>query len=186
MEAYNSSNQLIGSASGPGNLRDFNGNENGPGTVRVDAPVGQTIAYVLLHDTGNGWCVDNLVTDAGGVVTPGDLQIVKFFDLNEDGLFSTGESLLSGWDYLVEGPGGYSQTVTTGAGGAVSLYDLAAGQYTITETVKPGWNATTTNPFLVNVAPDSTAEAWFGNVPEPSSLTLLAMVFLTGCRRRSR
>ena len=68
LEAYDTSNALLDSASGPANLRYLNGNENGPGTLRVDAPAGQYISYVYLHDTGNFWCADNIRTDASGIV----------------------------------------------------------------------------------------------------------------------
>jgi hypothetical protein len=67
MEAYDASDNLLDSTSGPANRRYLEGNENGPGTLSVTAPVGQTIAYVMVHDTGNYWVVDNLVTDATGI-----------------------------------------------------------------------------------------------------------------------
>ena len=68
LEAYDSSNVLLDSDSGVGNLRYVHGNENGPGTLRVDAPSGQYISYIYLHDTGNYWTVDNIATDASGIV----------------------------------------------------------------------------------------------------------------------
>jgi hypothetical protein len=70
LEAYDSAGTLIDSDTGPANLRYTNNNPNGPGTLRVDAPSGQYIAYVLIHDTGNFWEVDNIRTDASGIVTP--------------------------------------------------------------------------------------------------------------------
>jgi hypothetical protein len=38
--------------------------------LTVDAPAGQTIAYVLIHDTGNFWLIDDLCTDANKAVIP--------------------------------------------------------------------------------------------------------------------
>jgi len=68
LEAYDTSNTLLDSASGPANLRYVNGNASGPGTLRVDAPAGQYISYLYIHDTGNYWTVDNIRTDASGIV----------------------------------------------------------------------------------------------------------------------
>jgi hypothetical protein len=69
LEAYNSTGTLLDSASGPANLRYVNLNASGPGTLRVDAPSGQYISYVLIHDSGNFWEVDNIRTDATGITT---------------------------------------------------------------------------------------------------------------------
>lgn len=68
LDAYSSGGTLLDSASGPANLRYANSNPGGPGTLRVDAPVGQFISYVVVHDTGNFWTVDNILTDASGIV----------------------------------------------------------------------------------------------------------------------
>jgi len=70
IEAYDANDNLIDSDSGPANLRYIDSNPNGPGTVRVDAGPNQTIAYVLAHDTGNYWIMDNVDTDATGIIPP--------------------------------------------------------------------------------------------------------------------
>ncbi len=69
LEAYDSSGFLLDSDSAPGNLRYANNNSNGPGTLRVGAPVGQYISYVIVHDSGNSWVVDNIWTDSSGITT---------------------------------------------------------------------------------------------------------------------
>jgi len=38
--------------------------------LEVDAPSGKTIAYVIIHDTGNYWLMDDLCTDANKAVIP--------------------------------------------------------------------------------------------------------------------
>jgi hypothetical protein len=38
--------------------------------LTVDAPAGKTIAYILIHDTGNYWLIDDLCTDANKAVIP--------------------------------------------------------------------------------------------------------------------
>ena len=64
--AYNESGVVLDSDSGPSNLRYINGNESGPGTLRVVSAT-DYIAYVIVHDTGNYWTVDNITTDASGI-----------------------------------------------------------------------------------------------------------------------
>lgn len=66
--AYDAADQVIAQTSGPANLRYVQGNETGPGTLRVDAPQGSYISYVNVHDTGNFWIVDNITTDASGII----------------------------------------------------------------------------------------------------------------------
>jgi hypothetical protein len=64
--AYNESGAVLDSAFGPSNLRYINGNESGPDTLRVVSAT-DYIAYVIVHDTGNYWTVDNITTDASGI-----------------------------------------------------------------------------------------------------------------------
>ena len=59
--AYDINENQIDSDSQPGNLRYENNNETGPGTLRVDAPSGNFIKYIIIHDTGNYWLVDNII-----------------------------------------------------------------------------------------------------------------------------
>lgn len=67
MEAYSAAGVLIDTDSGPANLRFTNSNAGGPGLLRVDWNGVNHIAYVIVHDTGNFWVIDNVVTDASGV-----------------------------------------------------------------------------------------------------------------------
>lgn len=61
-DAYYSDGTLAGTASVPANL-----NTGLMERLRVDAPPGDCFSYVILHDTGNYWLIDDLTTDAGGV-----------------------------------------------------------------------------------------------------------------------
>jgi len=70
LEAYDADDNLLDTDSQPANRRYLEGNASGPGTLRVDAPVGEQIAYVIIHDTGNYWVVDNIETDATGIEGP--------------------------------------------------------------------------------------------------------------------
>jgi len=172
LEAYNAGDVLLDTDMGPANLRFLHGNGGGPGTVRVDAPPGETIAYVLVHDSGNYWIVDNVLTDATGIQTPADLQIVKFLDANGNGALDGGEGLAGGWQFHVTGPCGFDTTVTTGASGTVSLDSLMGGEYTITEITQAGCQVTTPNPQVIAIGDQSgTAVVQFGNNCSPAPAT---------------
>ncbi len=62
MDAYYPDNTLAATAFVNGNL--FTGQL---ARLRVDAPAGDCFTYVILHDTGNFWLIDDLSTDAAGV-----------------------------------------------------------------------------------------------------------------------
>lgn len=68
LAAYDENDTLLGTDVGGPNLRYINGNASGPGTLRVDAPSGQYIKYAIVSDTGNYWAVDNVLTDATGII----------------------------------------------------------------------------------------------------------------------
>ena len=76
LEAYAADDNLLDVDSGPPNLRIGNGNENGPGILRVDWDGETHIAYVIVHDEGNFWILDNITTDATGIIVdcPADLN----------------------------------------------------------------------------------------------------------------
>ncbi|MBL8763124.1 MAG: hypothetical protein JNM07_02505 [Phycisphaerae bacterium] len=69
LEAYRADGTLIDSDTGPANTRFTAGNGAGPGTLRVDWNGTDHIAWVIVHDTGNFWVIDNVKTDASGVST---------------------------------------------------------------------------------------------------------------------
>lgn len=56
LEAYDCSDSLIASASGPSNV--------GLGTTNLLTVTGSSIAYVIIHDEGGYWFVDDISTDA--------------------------------------------------------------------------------------------------------------------------
>ncbi len=68
LDAYDAEDRLIDSDSGLANLRFFNANPYGPGTLRVDWDGERRIAYVVVHDAGNLWTVDTITTNATGIV----------------------------------------------------------------------------------------------------------------------
>lgn len=74
LEAYDENDVLIDVDSGPDNLR-YGANDAGDmGTLTVNS-ASNNIAYVVVHDQGNFFLVDNISGDATGVRTPGDPAI---------------------------------------------------------------------------------------------------------------
>jgi hypothetical protein len=66
IDAYNSDSELISTSGWAGsniNTRTFT-------RLTVDAPAGDYISYVIFHDTGNYWLIDDLCTDAKPAVIP--------------------------------------------------------------------------------------------------------------------
>lgn len=62
VEGYDSDGNLIASASGGANLDGAD-----MGWLMITAPVGETFDYVIVHDTGNYFLVDNMSGDTTGV-----------------------------------------------------------------------------------------------------------------------
>lgn len=66
IDAYNDKDVLIatsGSAGSNTNTRTFT-------RLTVDAPAGDDISYVIIHDTGNFWLIDELCTNANKAIPP--------------------------------------------------------------------------------------------------------------------
>ncbi len=66
LDAYDSDDNLIATSG----WADSNVGERKFTRLTVEAPAGQTIAYVMVHDTGNYWLMDDLCTDANKAVIP--------------------------------------------------------------------------------------------------------------------
>ncbi|MFA4935567.1 MAG: SdrD B-like domain-containing protein [Candidatus Methanoperedens sp.] len=67
----------------------------------------------------------------------GEVHGMKFNDLNGNGV-NNAEPGLGGWNITLTGGTG-TMTTTTAADGSYSFTGLAAGTYTVAETMKPGW-----------------------------------------------
>ena len=103
----------------------------------------------------------------------GTLEIFKFNDLNEDGVWDTGEPELGGWHFTVTGTDSFSDN--TDSNGLISR-SVRVGHYTVTETPKSGWNNTTPLTQATDIACEGTERLEFGNarveVPPPAVPTL--------------
>ncbi len=67
LEAYRADGTMIDSDTGPANLRFSNGNGAGPGLLHVTWNGTDKIAWVVVHDQGNFWVIDNVRTDASDI-----------------------------------------------------------------------------------------------------------------------
>lgn len=71
LEAYDADDNLIDMAQGPSNYT-LDDQTPGAGLDYLTVNSGSNnIAYVLVHDTGNQWLIDNVSGDASGVTPPG-------------------------------------------------------------------------------------------------------------------
>jgi hypothetical protein len=112
-------------------------------------------------------------------VAPGTLEIFKFNDLNGNGVYDPPtETPLSNWYYTITGPD-YNSNGYTDVSGLITKTDLAPGDYTATETVKPGWTVTTDNPQTGMVSESSGKRLNFGN-RQPSILQIFKFNDLNG------
>jgi hypothetical protein len=100
-----------------------------------------------------------------GVPVPsGTLEIFKFNDLNGNGVYDPPtETPLANWYYTIDGPGGYSSFGNTDGAGLIIKTGLAPGDYTVTETVQPGWTVITDNPQTGAVSDSAGKRLNFGN-----------------------
>lgn len=81
LEAFDSSGNLIASTSG-----GYNCGASDLCYLRVDAPTGQFIDYVRVHDSGNYFLLDNMSGDASGVNVPDGGSTVALLGISMCGL----------------------------------------------------------------------------------------------------
>ncbi|MBK7302269.1 MAG: T9SS type A sorting domain-containing protein [Saprospiraceae bacterium] len=97
----------------------------------------------------------------------GTISIFKVEDKNCNGLVESGEAGAN-WQFLVTGPGGFSQTVTTDNSGYAFANNITNfGTYTIVEINKPGWypNNPSSGSYTVNVLNNQPVKLTFFNCP---------------------
>jgi hypothetical protein len=94
-----------------------------------------------------------------------ELCVVKFEDLNGDGVPDAGEPGLAGWSFVVSpAPLGLgTNVVTTLKDGGICFAVSAPGTYTIAELGQPGWTPTTLSTQVVTVVPGQPVQVIFGN-----------------------
>lgn len=70
----------------------------------------------------------------------GSICGIKFNDLNGNGIKDSGEPGLENWEIKLSGPA--NQTITTDSNGEYCFTNLAAGNYTVSETNQNNWQQT--------------------------------------------
>lgn len=93
-----------------------------------------------------------------GNSSTGTLCITAYNDYNCNGVQDPGEPSLPGWNVSVAGMGGF----TTGTNGSVCI-PTTAGTYSICQSTRAGWSATTPLCTATAVSPCATSYAAFGN-----------------------
>lgn len=111
---------------------------------------------------------------------PGDLEVYKYLDDNENAEYDTGEQLLEGWQFtLYDSADNVVGSGATDATGKLVFTGLEPGAYHATETLKPGWDNTTPLTQYMTVLSGVTvaseadvpvAALRFGNVPDRGDL----------------
>jgi len=168
----------------PGSSHTFNGTTSGGGyLVLPDVATAGTYVITETLETGwkntdpggvSPWHKDIVVPDdlypAAGIPTVlfgneelGSLDIFKFNDLDNDGIFDVGEPPLSGWSFTITGPDAYNSNGVTDIAGMITKTNLEPGNYEVTETVQPDWNCTTLNPQTKAVTTGAVTHYQFGN-----------------------
>lgn len=109
---------------------------------------------------------------------PADLTVVKFNDLNGNGVMDQGEPGLPGIDFTVT-KGDTTITQTTDGSGQTVFVDLADGTWTVSESLPSGWVATTEIPFDIALMAGQDQTVHVGNqeVVTPPDVTKTFRLF---------
>lgn len=154
---------------------------------------GDIVLTLTLTDGGLGDAdgqANGTIVDPGGVAIPagiGTLKIISYQDYDRNGNRGSSEPLLPGWSLTISGPEGYTASGVTDASGILTLPNLTAGNYTITEGYKApenpagAWFNTTANPRTVIVPGGGVGMVEFGNeynphVPASSQTGMYVMI----------
>ena len=100
----------------------------------------------------------------------GTLQLVKFEDVNGDGIRQAGEPGVPGWVFRLTNPQGNPSVAVTRSDGTVTIPNVPAGVWQVAEVVDPLWAAITQPTGPVTVPAGQTATFTAGNArPAPIS-----------------
>lgn len=131
-------------------------------------------AYVVVQQPRSGWTVTTATSQTVSVTAGqaanvsfgskqelGKLCIRKFDDRNGNGLQDGGEPGLSGSVFKVSGTGNETTLTTEVEGDVCSLFPV--GKYTVAETARAGWTATTKTTQTVTLTTKQDAKLFFGS-----------------------
>lgn len=126
-------------------------------------------------------CYDFAVNSSGmtdtnmdfGNVHLGNIKVIKYHDLDRDGVKDENEPILSGWDMTLG-----NDTKSTDENGEALFENLVSGGYVLSENIKEDWLQTNINcgeeqatdndnSHPVNVVPGETVNCYVGNYHTP-------------------
>lgn len=95
----------------------------------------------------------------------GSITVVKFNDLNQDGVRDAGEPPMSGWTFHLSMVSGFplDATAVTDANGEAVFTPLPGASYSITEDQQSGWTASTDLPVAVTLSAGEDVSIDVGN-----------------------
>jgi len=108
---------------------------------------------------------------------PADVTVIKYNDLNQNGVRDDGEPYLSDWTFTLSGES-VNTSGTTDGDGKVAFTQLDAGTYSLNEMAKDGWFAVTTLPVGFELGEGESKTIMVGNAqeqdpePDPADVTV--------------
>ncbi|MBM4165743.1 MAG: T9SS type A sorting domain-containing protein [Ignavibacteria bacterium] len=137
--------------------------------------------YTVSEDVQNGWYQTKPVSPSTYSVTltsgnsvsgkdfgnffKGSISGKVFLDMNGDGMYEEGESILSGWKIKLAGT--KTDSTVTDENGEYSFSNLLAGNYSVSEVLQNGWTRTfpvSTSTFAITMTSGNThTQKDFGN-----------------------
>ena len=135
--------------------------EDRPGWVRTHPVNG---SYSFLYDPAQA--IDGL--DFGNRMATDGIHGMKFLDRDGDGIRDNDEPGIPGWIIILEGEG-LTRATETNEEGAYWFTGLMTGTYTISETLRPGWQQTApaNGSYTLSYVPSQPIERLdFGNRPD--------------------
>jgi uncharacterized repeat protein (TIGR01451 family) len=134
----------------------------------VNAAVGRYRATVDFNASGSLEASALVVFDVADQL--GTLQIVKFEDVNGNGTRDPGEPGVPGWQFRLVNPQGNGSAVQTGSDGTITIPNVPAGTWTITEVIDQLWAPITPVSAQVVVPAGGVGQFMAGNV-RPAPIT---------------
>lgn len=105
------------------------------------APLGRYQARVAFYSLPGGQIAPEVQAQVAFDVADqlGTLRLVKFEDVNGNGVRDAGEPGVPGWTFNLINPQGNTSTAVTGPDGTVTIPSVPAGMWQVAEMVEPGW-----------------------------------------------
>jgi hypothetical protein len=154
---------------------------------------GDNLITLTLTDGGPGdadGVANGTIVDPGMPAIPvgiGTLEVASYRDYNRNGGRDKDEPMVGGFGFTISGPNGYSASGVTDASGLLTVPNLTAGMYTVTDNLKSpenaggAWFSTDSQTRVVIVPGNGVGRVEFGNeynpkVPASSDTGLWVMI----------